>query len=425
MTRSFVDESVELAAFVGGSGVDGGMNGPGEPASTWQQAEHLGLVEPTGVGVDFFDAPDALVSAAYRAGLAQVFLRMDWARLEPREGSIDRAVLGRYAEILSMFIDAGVRPQAVICDGALPAWLGVEGWLLPATPERFGRLAAAVSEECGDLLSGVVTLEAPAEWAFAGWVLGAAPPFRTAAVLDACAALDGMLSAHLYACEALKGSTLTLERGLLGSGGLLGELEALLLGLDPEGMPEKVAEWIVSRTPARARDLAAHSDEPLGSVAWVSVGSGPRPAEGIKGSIFGLLDHGEGTLELGDTVSRLRLGAARGQGRPVNIAYRHVAATIDSYGHREMGHAKSRAADLAVALEAIRVVRSEGLAVARLVAGELVDRWRFGTFEKREGLLGVDRLRGDKGFRLLATDAGGVDAAGVVRQLAAAPSPSS
>ena len=182
-----------------------------------------GSSRTSGPGLGFLQDPEPLLGAAERCGLSSIVLRLDWARLEPSEGQVDDATLSRSRRWSRRRPDSGLGVVASLGDGCLPAWLGPEGWLLPATPERYGRLASLVADALGDDLEGVVTFESPGRFAASGWLLGAAPPFRRLAPLDALAALDGMLSGHLLAAEAIAGRRGQIERGLLSTGGILGE----------------------------------------------------------------------------------------------------------------------------------------------------------------------------------------------------------
>ncbi len=61
---------------------------------------------------------------------------------------------------------------------------------------------------------------------------------------------------------------------------------------------------------------------------------------------------------------------------------------------------------------------AQGHVVDRLVVGELVDRWAMGSYDVREGLLGVEHRRGgNEHARLLSSDSAGHDALGSLREL--------
>jgi hypothetical protein len=403
---------LELAALVGGPGVDGGLNGPGEPTNAWQQAERLGLVEASGPGLGFLDDPGPLLGAAVRGGLSSIVLRLDWARLEPREGWIDDAAMAHYAAVVEAAAERDLGVIASLGDGCLPAWLGAEGWLLPATPERYGRLALAVIDALGDRIEGLVTFEAPARLACAGWLVGAAPPFRRLALLDALAALDGMLSGHLLAADAVAGRRGQLERGLLSSGGALGELEAALLGADDLALPAGIAALLRSQAPGRAGALAAASDAPFGTMAWLRLGRPAGPSSAPAARVLALLEAGP-VPEPPEIERRLeRLGARRGV-VATSVCASRVVAQIDAEGRRTRGCPSSPGS--AASVPSLRSLEPGVHGLRRVVAGELVDRWVLGSTREREGLVGIDRNRGDGGARLMATDAAGRDALGLLR----------
>jgi hypothetical protein len=402
-----------LAAMVGGAGVDGATNGPADPKTSWQQAEALGLVEQTGAGVGFYNAPDDLLAAAGRSALGGLVLRFDWARIEPEEDRRDPAALDRWVEIARRARTEGLCVHAVLSDGVLPAWFGPEGWLLPATAERFASVAGWVAAEMDDLLDGIVTVEAPARWSAAGWLLGVAPPFRTGAARDGLAALDGLLSAHCLADAAIEVEAPHLDRSMIPSGGLLGDLEAALLGAPGVALPRAVAGWVEDLGPGRASQLADRSDQPWGSAAWAVVGRGAGSARPTAARI---LEAGSGprSFAADDVVSAIELAGSRVRSKKVHVAWRRQVATIDQAGRRAILPEASISGHLACLLEAIGTCRARGIIVDRLVVGELVDRWVLGSYSSREGLIGVDRLRGDRGFRLLSTDAAGQDALGAL-----------
>jgi hypothetical protein len=404
----------ELAVMLGGHGVDGGLNLDGGPGDSWQDAEGTGFVERTGIGVDFLGAPSELLASAARAGLGAVYLRLAWSMLEPREGQVDEAALARWVDIAEDAGSRGLEVHLVLNDGALPAWLGTEGWLLPATPERFARLSARVAEAFGRLVRGVVTVEAPASWAAAGWCLGAAPPFRRAGLADAMAVLDGMLSAHCLACEVLAAELPAAERSFIPSGGVLAELEAALLGEEALQLPSAVLRWAAAQSPGRARRLVEARGERWGNAAWAVTGSGATPRGRLGAGLLGFVTAGAG--EPASLPATLQRASRRVSGGPVLLGLRGVAASVDAEGR--VSHSGGDRLEQLSALVDEACAAGSRSSPARVVVGELVDRWTFGSYEQREGLIGVDRLRGGRGFRLQSTDAAGQDLLGRIGQFA-------
>ena len=398
----------EISALVGGPGVDGDLNGFHEPTSTWHPAEATLRVEPTGVGAGLWRDPVPLAAGASRLGLDSVLLRLDWSRLEPSRGHFDRAAFSHSAEVIAAFRSAGLSVRVVLSGGELPAWAGPEAWLFPGAPEQFAAFAGEVVRYFGELVEGVVTFEAPAEWALAGWVSSMAPPFRRGAFLDSLAALDGMLSAHLLASDVVAERAPELERSLLSSPSHLGTLEALLCEPGSTELPGFLGEFVLGHAPGRAARLFESS---AGSSAhWVVLGQGPSPLDGVLGPLSAVFG-GRSALSVDEVIAAC-VAAPRG---PVHLCLRSVVASIAPSGTRSMVRGTRRIQELETLLMGADRVREFGVELGAVVVGELVDRWRWGTYSAREGLIGVDRFRGDSGFRLQATDAAGNEISSLLR----------
>ena len=58
-----------------------------------------------------------------------------------------------------------------------------------------------------------------------------------------------------------------------------------------------------------------------------------------------------------------------------------------------------------------------GVPVTAYLHWSLVDNYEWGSYEPRFGIFGIDRSRGPRGFRWLATDADGKDSAAAYRRL--------
>ena len=220
---------LRTSILLGGRGVAGGVDGRGEPGSTWREAMMTGRVLPSGSGAGFRRDPGPILDRVIGLGVDEVLVRAEWARLAPVEGVTDESELSWLARLLSELRAAGCRTGLVLTDGAVPAWMGPEAWLMPATPERLSRLATELVASLDGLLDVVVPVEEPGAWCLAGWVAGAAPPLRVGAASDAMAALDGMLTGQLLVEGALASVAPDLEVAWLASPGLGQEAERAML----------------------------------------------------------------------------------------------------------------------------------------------------------------------------------------------------
>ena len=90
----------------------------------------------------------------------------------------------------------------------------------------------------------------------------------------------------------------------------------------------------------------------------------------------------------------------------------HADCAVDERGRVTRIAGQHRSKLIALGLEAAASPN-----VTRFVVGEATDRWRWGSFAAREGIVGVDRTRGAAGFELLETDSSLIDASGELRSL--------
>ena len=63
--------------------VEGGYNGPGQPANNWLPWEHVGRVEPSGNAVGFWERPEEAFDRAAALGCNSFRLSVEWARVFP------------------------------------------------------------------------------------------------------------------------------------------------------------------------------------------------------------------------------------------------------------------------------------------------------------------------------------------------------
>ncbi|HTX62870.1 MAG TPA: family 1 glycosylhydrolase [Acidimicrobiales bacterium] len=270
--------------------LEGGFNGPGEPANQWGAWERTGKVPSAGLASPgVWAAPDRVLDLAASLGAEALALGVEWARVEPGPGRRDAAAVARYASILASAADRGLTPLAVLCDVATPGWLGEEFWLTPGSPDRFADHAAWLVEGLGPACRHWVTMRQPNLVAFAGWVDGRHPPRRLGAVADAWAVVDNLLAAHALAYEAIHDARPEADVlfGLRASPSydwqrlLLDLLCAPALGV----ARENVDTWIEMR---RARHDAMVTPGDLGELAWRRLAGATAPF-GAGGKVVGRL----------------------------------------------------------------------------------------------------------------------------------------
>ena len=184
--------------------VEGGYNGPGEPANNWARWEAGGRIEPSGNACDFWLRPEEALDRAAAWGANAFRLSVEWARLEPDEGDYRRRPRSTATcEILDACHERGMEPIVTLHHFTHPAWLGEEFWLDADSPDRFaahvGRMVPALADRCRKW----ITINEPNIVALMGWVEGAYPPGRSRAFAEAFTVLDHLLAAHVLAHRAI------------------------------------------------------------------------------------------------------------------------------------------------------------------------------------------------------------------------------
>jgi beta-glucosidase len=137
-------------------------------------------------------------------GMGAYRFSVEWARIEPRAGTIDHDALDEYRRMLGALRDAAIEPMLTLHHFTLPTWLAEAGGVFaPSFPDRLARFARAVVHALGDLCRFWITINEPNVLAAHAYILGVWPPAKKSPWL-AWRAQGRMLVAHDAAYRALK-----------------------------------------------------------------------------------------------------------------------------------------------------------------------------------------------------------------------------
>jgi beta-glucosidase len=137
-------------------------------------------------------------------GMGGYRLSVEWARIEPREGDIERGALDEYRGMLGALRDAGIEAMVTLHHFTLPTWLADRGGVLAeGFAERLARFARVVVGALGDLCRLWVTINEPNVLAAHAYLLGVWPPAMKSPRL-AWQAQRSLLRAHDAAYRAIK-----------------------------------------------------------------------------------------------------------------------------------------------------------------------------------------------------------------------------
>jgi len=457
-----------LGVATAGFQVEGGFNGPGQPANNWLAWEQTGRVTPSGDAVGFWDRPEEALDRAAALGCDSFRLSVEWARVMPDCGVVDPDALARYRSIVDACLDRGLAPLVTLHHFTHPAWLGEDLWLRPDAPARFAAYARLVAAELAPAARHWVTLNEINVLALMTYVLGAFPPGRTAGFGDAGVALDQLLTAHVFAYDAIHAerpdAVVTTNNASVTVYEYDRLLVDLLLARSLRVERRDLDAWVADR---RRRHYALQATPGVGEellrragARLAPYGSTGRP-RALPRRVLDALEaspHERPLDVLGidwydpQAARHFRLpGHHTAGGRAPSPARQLWDDPPDPDGltrwlgvqhelapglplwvvenglcnrvrdGRSFGRLDGwdRPRYLAENLAAVVAAIDAGVPVEGYWHWSLVDNYEWGSYEPRFGLYGVDRDRGSHGGRWLDTDAMGRDAAGAYRRLIA------
>jgi len=117
------------------------------------------FVERSGDAVDHYRRYREDIQLLASVGLNAYRFSIEWARIEPEEGTFDPEAIEHYRDVLRACAEQGVTPVATLHHFTSPQWLIRQGgWEAVETPARFARYCEYVMRELGEQLPYVCTI---------------------------------------------------------------------------------------------------------------------------------------------------------------------------------------------------------------------------------------------------------------------------
>jgi beta-glucosidase len=168
------------------------------------------------VAIDHYHRHQDDIALLAELGHGAYRFSISWPRVMPQgHGTVNRAGLGFYDQLVDELLDAGLEPYPTLYHWDLPQALqDTGGWPERSTASRFADYAALVVQRLGDRVARWATLNEPWCAAFLGHASGVhAPGQRDARA--AIAASHHLLLAHGLAVDAMRAARPSLDIGLV------------------------------------------------------------------------------------------------------------------------------------------------------------------------------------------------------------------
>ena len=147
--------------YIGASTAAHQVEGNNIHSDFWAQ-EHMrstSFAEPSLDAVDHSHRYEEDIRLMADAGLNAYRFSIEWARIEPKEGSFDANELEHYRDVIRCCRANGIEPIVTLHHFSSPKWLiSKGGWEAETTPDDFARYTRYVMEHLGSELNYVCTI---------------------------------------------------------------------------------------------------------------------------------------------------------------------------------------------------------------------------------------------------------------------------
>lgn len=124
-----------------------------------EQMPHSSFAEPSMDACDHYNRYEEDIALLAQAGLNAYRFSIEWARIEPVEGSYDMAEVEHYRRVIACCKAGGVEPIVTLHHFSSPVWLIRKGgWEAKTVVDDFGRYAAFITKELGSELNYICTI---------------------------------------------------------------------------------------------------------------------------------------------------------------------------------------------------------------------------------------------------------------------------
>lgn len=126
---------------------------------TMEQMKSTSFVEPSKDAVDHYNRYEEDIRLMAEAGYNAYRFGIEWARIEPEEGSFDEKEVAHYRSVLHCCKKYGIVPIVTLHHFTSPKWLiSKGGWEAESTVQDFMKYCVYIVQQLGDELEYVCTI---------------------------------------------------------------------------------------------------------------------------------------------------------------------------------------------------------------------------------------------------------------------------
>ena len=154
-------QKFEKGFFIGAATAAHQVEGNNTNSDYWAQEQlpHSSFTEPSGIACDHYHRYEEDIKLLADAGLNAYRFSIEWARVEPEEGTFNPEAIEHYRKVIACCKAHGVEPIVTLLHFTSPKWLICKGgWEAESTVEDFKHYAAFVMEQLGSELHYVCTI---------------------------------------------------------------------------------------------------------------------------------------------------------------------------------------------------------------------------------------------------------------------------
>jgi beta-glucosidase len=226
-----LNELVFPAGFMWGTAISAHQTEGDNSNSDWWQWElrpGTPCAEPSGPAIDHYNRFPADVAMLAGLGFDTHRFSVEWARIEPSEGTFDKTQLDHYRRVVEAVRRHDLEPLVTLNHFSLPIWLADKGgWLAAETPGLFERYVRRVVEALGDTVVWYNPINEASVVAFGGYMGGLGFPPGVRGLGNWKRATEGLKEGHRRARAAIKelrpdarvGQVLSMEEWESNAGG--------------------------------------------------------------------------------------------------------------------------------------------------------------------------------------------------------------